>query len=75
MSNISTVIKEAKRLKYDSKIKKSSNKNKTSWDIVKSETSKTTTNENIHTLNIDGKLTSNHQRDCRCFQQILSTSS
>jgi hypothetical protein len=40
---LSTVIKEAKRLKYDSKIQKSNIQNKTVWDIVKMETGKINT--------------------------------
>jgi hypothetical protein len=37
---LSTVIKEAKRLNYDSKIQKSNNQNKIMWDTVKMETGK-----------------------------------
>jgi hypothetical protein len=57
------------RLKYDSKIQKSNNQNKTVWDIVKLETDKTTKNENICRLNIDGKLTSNHQEIADTFNK------
>jgi 23S rRNA pseudoU1915 N3-methylase RlmH len=48
---IPRVIKEVKRLQYDNKIQNSNNKNKTIWDIVKSETN----NKKICTLNVDGK--------------------
>jgi hypothetical protein len=66
---LSAVIKEAKKLKYDSKIQNSRNKNKNIWDIVKLETSKGTNNENICTLNVDGKLIRNKQE----IAQILLT--
>jgi len=35
-----TVIKEAKKCHYDNQIKNSTNKNKTTWDIVNKETHK-----------------------------------
>ena len=43
------------------KFKKSNNQNTTVRDRVKLETGKTTKSENICRLNVDGKLTSNHQ--------------
>ena len=58
---LSGVIKEAKRLKYDSKIKKSNNKNKTIWDIVKFETNRGSHNDRICTLKVNGKrIRENH---------------
>jgi hypothetical protein len=51
---LSVVIKEAKKLHYTDKIKKSLNKNKTIWDILNLETSKAGNTEKINNLNIDG---------------------
>jgi hypothetical protein len=55
----------------ESKIKKSNNQNKTVWDVVELETGKTTKNENICRLNIDGKLTCNHQEIVDTFKKHL----
>jgi hypothetical protein len=66
---LSRVIKEAKKLKYDTKIQNSSNKNKTIWDIAKLETSKCINNENICTLNVDGKLIRNKQEIADTFNK------
>jgi hypothetical protein len=68
---LSTVIKEAKKLKYDSRIQNSSNKTKTIWDIVKLETSKGTNNQNICTLNVDGKLIRNKQEIADTFNKYF----
>jgi hypothetical protein len=68
---LSTVIKEAKRLKYDSKIKKSNNQNKTIWNIVKMETGKKNTkiNDKIDKLNFEGKLISDHNEIIETFNK------
>jgi SOS-response transcriptional repressor LexA len=66
---LSTVITEAKKLKYYSKIQNSSNKNKTIWDIVRLETSKNTNNGNICILNVDGKLIRNQQKTADTFNK------
>ena len=52
-----------------SKIKKFNDQNKTIWDVVKLETGKTTKNENICRLNMDGKLTCNHQEIVDTFNK------
>jgi hypothetical protein len=62
-------LRNLKDLKYDSKIKKSSNQNKIIWDIAKFETGKTTNNDNICTLNIERKLASNHQEIANAFNK------
>jgi hypothetical protein len=59
---LSVVIKEAKKLNYADKTKKSLNKNKTIWDPVNLETNKTGNTAKINTLNIDGNSISEHQR-------------
>jgi hypothetical protein len=53
----SVVIKEAKKLYYADKIKKSLNKNKTIWDIVKLETNKGAATEKINTIQWNLDLT------------------
>jgi hypothetical protein len=58
---LSNVIKAARILHYNRNIVNSNNKMKTTWDIVKSDTGKETSNNGVHLLNIDGKLiTNNH---------------
>jgi hypothetical protein len=52
---LSRVIKEAEKLKYESKIQNSNNKNKTVWDFIKLETSKGLNNEGISVLKLMGK--------------------
>ena len=47
------------------------NKNKTIRDIVKLETNKTTSSENVNTLNIDGNLISNHQEIGNAFNKYF----
>ena len=66
---MSRIIKEAKIIKYDSKIQNSNNKNKIIWAIVKLETGKGTNNENIRTLNVDGKLIRNKQETADTFNK------
>jgi hypothetical protein len=68
---LSAVIKEAKKLNYADKIKKSLNKNKTIWDIVNLETNKTGNTENINTLNIDGNSISDSQEIANAFNKYF----
>jgi len=56
---LSVVIKEAKKLHYAEKIKQSSNKNKTIWDIVKLKNNKAGNNERINYLNVEGNIIKN----------------
>jgi len=51
------VIKEAEKRHYDNQIKYSTNKNKTTWDIVNKETHRRTHSTNTKFLNIDGITT------------------
>ena len=60
-----------KKLNYVDKIKKSLNKNKTIWDIVKLEANKTRSTEKVNTLNIDGNLISNHQAIVNVFNKYF----
>ncbi len=55
---LSNVIKEAKRIYYDKKIKKSSNKCITTWDIIK----KLTDNQHCQT-DIQEQIDSKHLKD------------
>jgi hypothetical protein len=65
------MVIKVKRLKYDNKMKKSNNKNKTIWDIVKSETNKGTNNEKIYTLNVDGKWIKEMQMIAETFNNYF----
>ena len=56
------VIKEAKKRHYDNQIKYSTNKNKTTWDIVNKETHRRTHSTNTKFLSIDGITTDKHFR-------------
>ena len=58
---LSKVITDAKQFYYNHKISKSNNKIKTTWDIIKTETSKNHTNEGTQLINVDGKLITNQQ--------------
>jgi hypothetical protein len=49
------------------------NKNKTIWDIVNLETSKTGNTEKINNFNIDGNLISNHQEIANAFNKYFLT--
>jgi len=70
---LSVVIKEAKKLIYADKIKKSVNKNKTVWDIVNLETNKTGNTEEISTLKIYGNTISDRQEIANAFNKYFLT--
>ena len=70
---LSIVIKEAKKLNYAEKIKKSVNKNKTVWHIVNLETSKTGNTEEIDTLKIDGNIIRDRQEIANVFNKYFLT--
>ena len=56
---LSKVILAAKQLHYNNCIKKSRNKSKTTWSIVKTITNKRNPTNNILTINVNNKLYSN----------------
>jgi hypothetical protein len=58
---LSNVIKEAKRLNYDTQIINSNNEIKTTWEIIKLETGRKASNDNIHSLNVEGRVINNQQ--------------
>jgi hypothetical protein len=58
---LSNAIKEAKKMNYNRRILKSSNNNKTVWDIIKLEIGKNFSNGDNEVLDIKGK--SSDQRD------------
>ena len=70
---LSAVIKEAKKLNYADKIKKSLNKNKTIWNTVNLETNNTGNTEKINTLNIDGNSISDRQEIANAFNKYFLT--
>jgi hypothetical protein len=53
------VINQAKKMSYEKQIKYSRNKVRTTWRIINNELLKKHNRENIHTLNTEGKKTSN----------------
>lgn len=57
---MSDTIKETKISYYNTQITTSENKTKTTWNSVKSITSKKTICEEVHSLCIDGKVINNH---------------
>ena len=67
------VIKKAKILNYADKMKKSSNKNKTIWDIVNLETNKTGNTEKINALNTNGNSISDCQEITNEFNEYFLT--
>jgi len=70
---LTAVIKEAKKLNYAEKIKKSINKNKTLWDIVNLETNKTGNTEETNTLKTDGHTISDGQEIANAFNKYFLT--
>jgi hypothetical protein len=70
---LSTVIKEAKKLYYEEKIKRSENKNKTVWNIVNLETNKTDNKEEINTVKVDGHIIRNRQEIANAFNRYFLT--
>jgi hypothetical protein len=70
---LSALIKEAKKLNYADKIKKSSNKNKTIWNIVNLESNKTGNMDKINTLNINGIPISECQKMANEFNKYFLT--
>jgi hypothetical protein len=68
-------MKEAKSLNYNSTIQKSSDKNKTVWNMIKLETGKEITNEDTCVLNIEGNITSKHQGIADAFSNYFLSAS
>ena len=70
---LSDVIKTAKKMYYNNLIINSNNKSKTSWHIIKSETNKTTCNQGISSIEIDGKICNNYLHIAKAFNTYFST--
>jgi hypothetical protein len=68
---LSIVIKEAKKLIYEDIIKKSRNRNKTVWDIVKLEINKSGYSDRINTLNVRGTSITNSQEIVNVFNKYF----
>ena len=68
---MSKVIKAAKQLYDNNKISKSSNKIKTTWDIIKMETCKNHTNKGTQLININGNLITNQQSIANSFNNYF----
>ena len=65
---MSSVIRAAKKMYYDSLIQKSTNKVKTTWDIVKSLTNNKTVINKTNTQDFN-----NTQKTANAFNQYFST--
>jgi hypothetical protein len=68
---LSNIIKEAKRLNYDTQIINSNNAIKTTWKIIKLETDRKANNDNIHSLNIEGRVINNQQTIADTFNNYF----
>jgi hypothetical protein len=68
----SDVIKAAKRLCYNNKIVSSTNKMKTIWQIVKTETNTNHKNHNIPLINISDILSDNYQTIVNKFNRYFA---
>jgi hypothetical protein len=69
---LSDVVKAAKRLHYSNKIVNSTNKIKTIWRIVKTETNNNHKNHNIPLININDKLSDNYQTIANEFNRYFA---
>jgi hypothetical protein len=70
---LSKVIRETKKRHYDKQIKNSTNKNKTTWDIVNKETHSKAHSTNIQHLNTDGITTDNPQLIAETFNNHFTS--
>jgi len=64
---LSKVIMLTKKLHYNNLISKSNNKPKTTWNIVRTITSNRNTNNNITTMNVKNKFSSNSLKIANAF--------
>jgi len=67
------VIKEAKKLNYDTKIKKSSNRCKATWEIIKKLTNNHYSHTNMQELMIDNKHLKDQQDIADAFNDYFSS--
>jgi len=58
---LTKVIKEAKKMEYDKRVLNSTNRMKTSWNLINTERSKGMNNQIIQSLNIGDEITTDHQ--------------
>jgi len=70
---LSNVIKEAKGIYYDKKIQKSSNKGKTTWDIIKKLTNNQHSHNNIQELTIYSEHLKDQQDIADAFNYYFLT--
>jgi hypothetical protein len=63
------LLKKQKDYIMTVKLKKSNNKNKTLWDIIKLETGKRHTSNEMNMPNIKGRLSNNHQDIAEAFNK------
>jgi hypothetical protein len=70
---LSKVIKEAKNINYNKRILNSSNKSKSTWDIIRRETSKQYTAGDIQALAIEGALSYDQQIIAEAFNNYFAS--
>ena len=58
---LSKVIKEAKKMQYDKRILNSTNRMKTSWNLINTERGKGMNNQITQPLHIGDEITTDHQ--------------
>jgi hypothetical protein len=69
---LADIIKAARKLHYSNKIVNSTNKIKTVWQIVKSETNTNHENHNIPPININGELSDNYHNIANEFNKYIA---
>jgi hypothetical protein len=70
---LTIVIKEAKHLNYKRQTSNSSNKMKTTWNIVKTLTARNFSDDNIHCLNVPGTIIRDNQAIADTFNKYFSS--
>jgi hypothetical protein len=70
---LSKVIKEAKKMEYDRHILISTNRMKSSWNLINTERSKGMNSQIIQLLNVDGETIADHQTIADTFNKHFIT--
>ena len=70
---LSSVIPAAKKMHFDKLISNSTNRSRTTWNIVKTITNNKDTTSNVTTMNVNNSLTSNPLSIANAFNSYFST--
>jgi hypothetical protein len=68
---LSNVIKEAKRLNYDTEVINLNNTITSRWEIIKLEMVRKVSNDNIHSLNVEDRVINNQQTIADTFHNYF----